>query len=42
MTGPSMTLDEASRIELGFPHEFYTREMVRGLIYGGMYDRIVA
>jgi aryl-alcohol dehydrogenase-like predicted oxidoreductase len=35
-------LDEASRIELGFPHEFYTREMVRGLVYGGMGDRIVA
>src|SRR4029453_15502866 len=36
------TLDEASRIELGFPHEFYTRDMVRGLVYGGMGDRIVA
>jgi hypothetical protein len=37
-----MTLDEASRIELGFPHEFYTRDLVRGLVYGGMRDRIVA
>jgi diketogulonate reductase-like aldo/keto reductase len=36
------TLDEASRIELGFPHDFYTRDLVRGLIYGGMADRIVA
>jgi aryl-alcohol dehydrogenase-like predicted oxidoreductase len=36
------TLDEASRIELGFPYEFYTRDLVRGLIYGGMGDRIVA
>src|SRR4029450_8953229 len=36
-----MTLDEASRIELGFPHEFYTRDLVRGMIYGGMRDRIV-
>src|SRR3989442_14212060 len=27
------TLDEASKIELGFPHEFYTRDMVRGLVY---------
>ena len=36
------TLNEASRIELGFPHEFYTRDMVRGLVYGGMYDRIIA
>jgi hypothetical protein len=42
MTSPSMTLDEASRMELGFPHEFYTREMVRGMVYGGMRDRIVA
>ena len=36
------TLDEASRIELGFPYEFYTRDLVRGLIYGGMRDRIIA
>jgi aryl-alcohol dehydrogenase-like predicted oxidoreductase len=36
------TLDEASRIDLGFPHEFYTRDLVRGLVYGGMRDRIVA
>jgi hypothetical protein len=35
-------LNEASRIELGFPHEFYMRDMVRGLVYGGMYDRIIA
>ncbi len=35
-------LDEASRIELGFPYEFYTRDLVRGMIYGGMRDRIVA
>ena len=33
-------LDEASRIELGFPHDFYTKPMVRNLIYGGMYDQI--
>src|SRR6266516_2712597 len=36
------TLDEASQIELGFPHEFYTRDLVRGLVYGGMRDKIVA
>ena len=36
------TLNEVSRIEFGFPHEFYTRNMVRGLVYGGMYDRIIA
>src|SRR5215813_2174506 len=36
------TLDQASEIELGFPHEFYTRDLVRGMIYGGMRDKIVA
>ena len=36
------TLDEASRIELGFPYEFYTTDLVRGLVYSGMRDRIVA
>jgi len=36
------TLDEASRIELGFPHDFYAREMVRSMIYGGMRDQILA
>jgi aryl-alcohol dehydrogenase-like predicted oxidoreductase len=35
------TLDEASRIELGFPHDFYAREMVRGILYGGLRDRIL-
>ena len=35
-------LDESSRIELGFPHEFYTRDLVRGMVYGGMRDRILA
>jgi len=35
-------LDEASEIELGFPHDFYRRDMVRAFIYGGMRDRIVA
>lgn len=33
-------LDEASRIEMGFPHDFFKSEMVRGYTYGGMYDRI--
>ena len=36
------TLDEASRIELGFPYELYTRDLVRGMVYGGMRDRIIA
>jgi aryl-alcohol dehydrogenase-like predicted oxidoreductase len=36
------SLDEASAIELGFPHDFFRRDMVRALIYGGMRDRILA
>jgi aryl-alcohol dehydrogenase-like predicted oxidoreductase len=36
------TLDEASRIELGFPYDFYTREMVRSICYGGLRDQILA
>jgi aryl-alcohol dehydrogenase-like predicted oxidoreductase len=36
------TLDEASAIELGFPHDFYRREMVRNLVYGGLRERILA
>lgn len=35
-------LDEASQVELGFPHDFYAREMVRTFIYGGMRDQIAA
>jgi aryl-alcohol dehydrogenase-like predicted oxidoreductase len=34
-------LDDASQIEPGFPHDFYTRDMVRAFIYGGMRDRII-
>ena len=30
-----MLLEEASKIELGFPHDFFTRDMVRGFVYGG-------
>ena len=33
-------LDEASQIEMGFPHDFYNKEMVRTFVYGGMRDRI--
>jgi aryl-alcohol dehydrogenase-like predicted oxidoreductase len=36
------TLNEASRIELGFPNELYVRELTRNFIYGGMRDRILA
>jgi aryl-alcohol dehydrogenase-like predicted oxidoreductase len=34
------SLDEASRIELGFPQSIYEREMVRGIRYGGVWDRL--
>ena len=36
------TLSEASGIELGFPYDLYTKEMVRTFIYGGLGDRILA
>jgi aryl-alcohol dehydrogenase-like predicted oxidoreductase len=36
------TLDEASRIELGFPYGIYAREMTRAICYGGMRDQILA
>jgi aryl-alcohol dehydrogenase-like predicted oxidoreductase len=35
-------LDEASQIELGFPHDFYRRDMVRTFVYGGTRDQILA
>jgi aryl-alcohol dehydrogenase-like predicted oxidoreductase len=36
------TLDEASRIELGFPYDLYAKDLVRTFIYSGMRDRILA
>ena len=33
-------LDAASDVELGFPHDFYAKDMVKGLIYGGLRDKI--
>jgi aryl-alcohol dehydrogenase-like predicted oxidoreductase len=33
-------LDKASRIELGFPHDFFKGDLVRQLVYGGMRDSI--
>ena len=33
-------LNDASAIELGFPHDFFTKPMVRTFMYGGMYDQI--
>jgi aryl-alcohol dehydrogenase-like predicted oxidoreductase len=35
-------LDDASQIELGFPHDFFAKEMVRTLSSGGMRDQIAA
>ncbi|MGB6451136.1 MAG: aldo/keto reductase, partial [Steroidobacteraceae bacterium] len=34
-------LDDASAVSLGFPHEFYQRDLVRTFAYGGLRDRIV-
>jgi hypothetical protein len=33
-------LDAASHVELGFPHDLYARDMVKGLVYGGLRDKI--
>jgi aryl-alcohol dehydrogenase-like predicted oxidoreductase len=33
-------LDDVSRVELGFPHDFYKKDMVRTIAYGGMRDLI--
>jgi aryl-alcohol dehydrogenase-like predicted oxidoreductase len=35
-------LNDASAIEMGFPHDFYENEMVRTVAYGGMRDKILA
>ena len=35
-------LDAASKIEMGFPHDFYTNQMVRAITYGGLRDQIDA
>jgi aryl-alcohol dehydrogenase-like predicted oxidoreductase len=34
-------LNQASAIELGFPHDFYEIDMVKGLLYGGMREQIM-
>jgi aryl-alcohol dehydrogenase-like predicted oxidoreductase len=36
------TLDEASRIELGFPYDMYAKAMPRAICYGGLRDQILA
>ena len=33
-------LNGASQIELGFPQDIYEKEMVRGVRYGGTWDRL--
>jgi aryl-alcohol dehydrogenase-like predicted oxidoreductase len=35
-------LEEVSRIELGFPHDFFKKDLVRNIVYGGMRDLIDA
>ena len=35
------TLDGASQIELEFPQNIYAIEMVRGIRYGGVWDRLL-
>jgi aryl-alcohol dehydrogenase-like predicted oxidoreductase len=34
------SLDEASAIEMGFPHDFLATANVRELVYSGAYDKI--
>jgi aryl-alcohol dehydrogenase-like predicted oxidoreductase len=33
-------LDEASRVDLGFPHNFLHSDAIRDIVFGGTYDRI--
>jgi aryl-alcohol dehydrogenase-like predicted oxidoreductase len=35
-------LDDASRIELGFPYNMYAKELPRSIAYGGMREKILA
>lgn len=34
-------LEDASKIELGFPYHFYSQDMVRAFVYGGLWERII-
>jgi aryl-alcohol dehydrogenase-like predicted oxidoreductase len=36
------TLDEASRIDLGFPHDLYVKELTSTFVHGGMRNHIIA
>jgi aryl-alcohol dehydrogenase-like predicted oxidoreductase len=40
--GQLKTLDDASAIDMGFPHTFYENPMVRTFVYGGLRDQILA
>jgi diketogulonate reductase-like aldo/keto reductase len=33
-------LNDVSQIELGFPHDFFTNELVQNFVFGGMRDFI--
>ena len=33
-------LDEVSKVELGFPHEFLSSDNIKDIIFGGTYDKI--
>ena len=33
-------LDAASKIELGFPHDFLASGEIENIVYGGMFDKI--
>jgi hypothetical protein len=35
------SLDEASRIDLGFPQHLYEKKMVRAIRHGGVWDRLL-
>lgn len=39
-SGQLATLDKASRIEPGFPHDFLARENIRDIIFGGTQDMV--
>jgi len=36
------TLNQASAIEMGFPHDFYDKQLVKDFAYGGLRDKILA
>lgn len=40
--GQVAALDEASAVEMGFPYDTYNRDRIKGFVYGGMRDKILA